>query len=192
MGNQTSVADPCIFCKEPVTYNPTNIDPNRFCAIGASVPVYCSASCQLKCWKKHWTILVDSTEKTIFNKLLAHLAQIQAKSKTNIKRIMNTCIVDEITNQCILCKEVYKWIRFGAEQDDLDCQDKLGYCYLIGFGVIPSDVEAVNWFGKAAAGGHTKSIVSLESIFKKLELACNVETSSSSSSEYSYESDDPI
>jgi hypothetical protein len=188
MGNQTSVADPCISCKEPVIYDPTKLDPTRFCAIGTSVPVYCSASCQLKCWKKHWTILVNYTEKIIFNKLLVHLAQIQAKSKTNIKRSMNTCVVNKITNQCLLCQEVYKWIRFGAEQDDLDCQDKLGYCYLIGFSVIPSDVEAAIWFGKAAAGGHSKSIVSLESIFKKLEVACNVEPSSSCDSS----TDDPI
>jgi TPR repeat protein len=108
------------------------------------------------------------TDRDMFNKVLSHLAGVRFKRKTRVAQHKHLCIYKQSLDQCIACREVAKWHRIGAEQDILGSQHSLGYCYSIGMGVPQSDVEAANWFGKAAAGGHTDSISSLREIFSKI------------------------
>jgi len=54
-----------------------------------------------------------------------------------------------------------KWYRKAAEQDNAVAQYHLGFCYEHGRGVAKDEVEAVNWYRKAAARGSTAALNNL-------------------------------
>jgi hypothetical protein len=175
MGNQLSTGKQCPSCHASVIQQP---DSNLLCYIDSKLPIYCSKSCQIDYRSNHWTYLLKYTDRDLFNKVLAHLAGIRFENGSK-NRKKNTCILDEITKSCHLCDEVYKWICIRAEQDDIAAQHSLGYCYSIGYCVPQSDVEAAKWFGKAVAGGYQPSLISLQAIFKKLEIVYGASPDSS-------------
>jgi len=117
---------------------------------------------------------MTTTERSVFTPILVHLGQLQ-KYKQTRKLFLpkNSCSHDD---SCIACKEVYKWYRFGAEQDTIDHQVGLAICYLFGIGVTKSTVEAAVWFGKAAATGNVFAIQSLKTMFQKLEAICKLDS----------------
>jgi TPR repeat protein len=50
-------------------------------------------------------------------------------------------------------KEVVKWYRKAAEQEEARAQTNLGICYMEGRGVPQDEKDAVTWFRKAAKQG---------------------------------------
>jgi len=121
-----------------------------------------------------------ASDRTQFNKVLSHLAGVQFKRHTRESFHKHLCITVNPSEPCIACREIVKWHQIGAEQDILASQHNLGYCYSIGMGVPQSDVEAARWYGKAAAGGYTKSIDSLKKLFSGISSILNDDSYSES------------
>jgi hypothetical protein len=172
MGNSESMLPKCISCKEPVKLENTEEILSR---IDMEVPAYCSRDCQLNSMKDHWSLLMKFTERSLFNKLLIHLAGIVYKQKTAARKHTHTCIYKK--GVCILCVEVAKHCKILAKEGCKVHQYQLGYCYEIGSGVPQSDIEAAKWYAKAAAGGHKESLAQLEHLFHQLEENSRSETS---------------
>jgi len=165
MGNQISrVSDQCISCKKDIRLN----DVHMLALIDSGGPAYCSYPCQSDNHSLHWQSLMMVSDRAHFNTLLSHLAGVQFKRHTRDSFQKHLCNTTSPSQPCIACKETAKWYRLGAEQDILGAQHSLGYCYSIGMGVPQSDVEAAKWYGKAAAGGYTKSIESLKELFSSI------------------------
>jgi len=148
------------------------MDDTLLCRIDSGSPAYCSKTCQTDGWANHWQVLMTTTERSVFTPMLVHLGQLQKYKQTRkIFLPKNSCSHDET---CIACNEIFKWYRFGAEQDAIDHQVGLAICYLYGIGVPKSSVEAAVWFGKAAATGNEFAIQSLKTMFQKLEAICKL------------------
>jgi len=129
------------------------------------VAAYCSIDCQTKYLLEHWNrILQTTTEKERLDKLLAHVHAVKYRKKTETNQHKHLCVYESIAQDCIICKEVVTWITLLAKQDILESQANLAYCYQLGLGVPKSMVEAVTWYTRAAAGGHTNSLVYLEQL----------------------------
>jgi hypothetical protein len=169
---QSTVVTPCINCKEP---SQLKVSQDIFSRVDSIVPAYCTLECQELCMKAHWQLLMKVTDRALFNKLLSHLAGIVMRHKTAVRRRTHLCVVE--SGQCQLCIEVVKWFRLHANQGFKEHQANLGYCYEIGAGVPQSDIEAATWYGRAAANGHTESLLQLEQLFNRLEEGFRTESS---------------
>jgi len=172
MGNSQNTLPCCISCKEPVKLENTEEILSR---IDTGHPAYCSETCQTTSIKNHWPLLMEYTERPLFNKLIVHLAGIVYKQKTAARKHTHTCIYKK--GICILCVEVTKRCKIMAKKGCTAHQYLLGYCYEIGSGVPQSDIEAAKWYGKAAAGGQKESLAQLEHLFQQLEENTRGETS---------------
>jgi tetratricopeptide (TPR) repeat protein len=64
-------------------------------------------------------------------------------------------------NEDQLTEEEIDLLKVKAEQGDAPSQLRLGNCYLIGNGVVMDDVEALNWYHKAAIQGYAEAQVNL-------------------------------
>ena len=64
-------------------------------------------------------------------------------------------------------KEAVKWFTKSAEQDNVEAQISLGFCYFKGKGVTKDYKEAVKWFTKSAEQGFPPAKEALEKLKSK-------------------------
>ena len=57
-----------------------------------------------------------------------------------------------------------QWYRKAAEQGHRGAQERLGWCYRLGYGVTKDKTEATKWYRKAAEQGHKPAQEALEKL----------------------------
>ncbi|RHZ77224.1 hypothetical protein Glove_184g108 [Diversispora epigaea] len=61
--------------------------------------------------------------------------------------------------------KIFHWYLKSAEEGNINGQNKLGYCYLLGIGTTKDDEKAFQWYIKSAEGGNSGGQYSLANCY---------------------------